>query len=1009
MPDTQYTQRAKKVQMYYDPRGQVVRTVNPDATEQWVLFGKPQNITSVTLNELGLPVPSSPPSQGGVPAGGGGQGGATPWESYTFDANDLAPRTHPSGSGVPATHHWTPSSSLLDPLGRTIRTIDRNGATQADEVLMQYQFDIRGNLLKVTDALDRTAFTHVYDLKPKAGEEDQGANILKTTHIDSGTKTALFDAAHRPTELRDAKGALILHGHDQLNRPTRIWARDNASENVTLRQKLIYGDDASDGPPTPTYTNHLGKLYQHYDEAGLVTLEEYDFKGNILQKKRGVIADSEIEAVFNGPPTDWEVPVYRVDWDSSPAMEGEYVTDMEYDALNRMKKMVYPEDEDTERKELIPTYNNAGALEKVTMDGDTYVEHIAYNAKGQRLLIAFGNDVMTRYTYDPNTFRLSRMKSEKYTRNGWTFEYDSGTTKNDIAYRYDLAGNIVQMIDKTPAAAKGPNDLTRNFSYDPLYRLLSATGRECDNPTPSPPWDDTPRCTDPTATRNYERRYTYDLMGNILQLKHLAAGGNFNRDFNYAITTNNHLNSIDASSTNYASQYDANGNMTKENSNRNFEWDHSDQLRAFYDQAGTGQPSIYEHYLYDASGNRIKKITRKDSGSHPFEVTMYIDGIYEKSYKWDGSSGYAEEKNELHIMDDKSRIAMKWVGFDDDTAEVKYILDNHLGSSNVILEDDAGATVYNREEYFPFGETSFGSFGKKRYRYVGKEKDEYSGLYYYGARYYSAWTCRFISTDPLFRDYAFYTPYQYAGNKPIIAIDIDGLEDAQVTEPVNETNGQSGNTSQNSDFGEMPLSVPIEGAEFPTDMNAESSASTEGGAQSTESELPETFPQVGPSIWKKDFVRWGEGSRNCNDLSRRQLAKVGYQASGENNSIQVAIQDSAQMTPTETSIEGINNLYSQVKQGKPVMVGVDRNLEQSNDNSDRSTEHFIVVIGMGNDADGNYFLFYDNAASVVLNGTSDSNKLYVKNDGLVQGTSNAYIDKDRIVNYTLTQVRKSWK
>ena len=64
-----------------------------------------------------------------------------------------------------------------------------------------------------------------------------------------------------------------------------------------------------------------------------------------------------------------------------------------------------------------------------------------------------------------------------------------------------------------------------------------------------------------------------------------------------------------------------------------------------------------------------------------------------------------------------------------------------------------------------------------QYRYVGKEKDSESGLYYYGARYYAAWTCRFISVDPLAHDYPHYTPYQYAGNKPINKVDIDGLEE----------------------------------------------------------------------------------------------------------------------------------------------------------------------------------------------------------------------------------------
>jgi RHS repeat-associated protein len=69
----------------------------------------------------------------------------------------------------------------------------------------------------------------------------------------------------------------------------------------------------------------------------------------------------------------------------------------------------------------------------------------------------------------------------------------------------------------------------------------------------------------------------------------------------------------------------------------------------------------------------------------------------------------------------------------------------------------------------------------KRYKYVGKERDEETGLYYYGARYYAAWLCRFVSVDPLQHKYPHYTPYQYAGNKPISYIDLDGLEEAKFT------------------------------------------------------------------------------------------------------------------------------------------------------------------------------------------------------------------------------------
>ena len=105
--------------------------------------------------------------------------------------------------------------------------------------------------------------------------------------------------------------------------------------------------------------------------------------------------------------------------------------------------------------------------------------------------------------------------------------------------------------------------------------------------------------------------------------------------------------------------------------------------------------------------------------------------------------------------------------------------------SSACLELDQTAQIISYEEYHPYGTTSYRSgrteteVSLKRYKYVGKERDEETGLYYYGARYYAAWMCRFVSVDPLQFEYPYYTPYQYAGNKPITYIDLDGLEEAK--------------------------------------------------------------------------------------------------------------------------------------------------------------------------------------------------------------------------------------
>jgi RHS repeat-associated protein len=77
-----------------------------------------------------------------------------------------------------------------------------------------------------------------------------------------------------------------------------------------------------------------------------------------------------------------------------------------------------------------------------------------------------------------------------------------------------------------------------------------------------------------------------------------------------------------------------------------------------------------------------------------------------------------------------------------------------------------------------------GSSESYRYGFNGKEKDDEvkgEGLHLdYGFRIYDPRIGRFLSQDPLFKSYPWYTPYQFAGNKPVAFIDLDGLEEANV-------------------------------------------------------------------------------------------------------------------------------------------------------------------------------------------------------------------------------------
>ncbi|MBU0486786.1 MAG: hypothetical protein KKD31_02410 [Bacteroidetes bacterium] len=77
-------------------------------------------------------------------------------------------------------------------------------------------------------------------------------------------------------------------------------------------------------------------------------------------------------------------------------------------------------------------------------------------------------------------------------------------------------------------------------------------------------------------------------------------------------------------------------------------------------------------------------------------------------------------------------------------------------------------------------------FDAKKYRYGfnGKENDNEvygsTGTFQdYGMRMYDTRLGRFISVDPISKEYPYYSPYQFAGNKPVLFVDLDGLEEGK--------------------------------------------------------------------------------------------------------------------------------------------------------------------------------------------------------------------------------------
>jgi RHS repeat-associated protein len=109
---------------------------------------------------------------------------------------------------------------------------------------------------------------------------------------------------------------------------------------------------------------------------------------------------------------------------------------------------------------------------------------------------------------------------------------------------------------------------------------------------------------------------------------------------------------------------------------------------------------------------------------------------------------------------------------------VYYYHPDHLGTST-FLTDYYGAK-YQFFLNLPFGETMAeqlpSTYYKTPYKFNGKELDEETGLYYYGARYYDPRISIWLSVDPLAEEFPAWSPYNYTMNNPINMIDPDGRE-----------------------------------------------------------------------------------------------------------------------------------------------------------------------------------------------------------------------------------------
>ncbi len=336
-----------------------------------------------------------------------------------------------------------------------------------------------------------------------------------------------------------------------------------------------------------------------------------------------------------------------------------------------------------------------------------------YDTLSRRTSLTRPNAVNTGYNYDS----ISRLLS--------VLHQTGATTLDGATYTYDNAGNRT-------AKANALNNITEQYTYDPLYQLTQVTQGA-------------------TTTESY----SYDAVGNRLSSLGMSM---------YSYNTSNQLASTPAATF----TFDNNGNTlskTDSTGTRNYTWDFENRLTSIV-LPGTGGTVAFK---YDPFGRRIQK-------SSVSGTTIYL---------YDGANSIEEVDQSGSMLARYAQVP----SVDDPLSELRggsaaYYQQDGLGS--VTSLSNSTGTLANTYTYDAFGNlTASTGTTVNPFQYTGRDYDSETGLRYYRARYYDSITGRFLSEDPI-GFYGGLNLYPYVKNGPIDFVDPTGLKCEQTSPWIEE-------------------------------------------------------------------------------------------------------------------------------------------------------------------------------------------------------------------------------
>ncbi|WP_166437314.1 RHS repeat-associated core domain-containing protein [Niastella caeni] len=580
---------------------------------------------------------------------------------------------------------------------------------------------------------------------------------------------------------------------------------------------------------------NLGTDADHYT----ATFYTYDVHGNVdtlLQDYKGIAEMNSNDNRFKLIAYDYDLVSGKVNSVGyQPGRVDAFYHRYSYDAENRLTTVESSRDKIVWERDAAYNYYKHGPLARTEL-GQLRVQGLDYaftlqgwvkgmNSTGVGAgVFDIGKDGYTGGTNSVVARDVLGYALHYYDNNGTETDYKpiGGTTAfarpgtaAGLSSLYN--GNIGAISINNRALAKGGAatnslPLLYNYRYDQLNRMVSMQAYKG--------FDSVNNTWNAVAINDYKEAVTYDPNGNIKTYNRKGAPGigkPLEMDaltYNYNANTNQ-LNYVQdtVTATNYAEDIDG-------QSGNNYTYDAIGNLKTDFKEGITGITwNVYGKmtglvkngstisYTYDAAGNRITKSAGSTTTIYVRDASGNVMSVYEKP-----SAGTLQQA-ELHLYGSsrlglitKQTVAPATVslatGFGAASISVftrnekVYELTNHLGNVLATIGDKKlqhtsdnstvdyyDADVVTATDYYPFGMgmegRKYANGNKYRYGFNGKEQNNETSsttTYDYGFRIYTPALGRFLSVDPLTKKYPELTPYQFASNTPIAAIDLDGLE-----------------------------------------------------------------------------------------------------------------------------------------------------------------------------------------------------------------------------------------